>query len=1158
MIRDRLVVGILDTAMSEKLQLDSALDLEKAMKQIRQREAVKEHQSHLRGDGSKSHPVVVDELRRNLRRGARKPHQQGRSSNKPGGAKPGVNERLCKRCGGKDHPRGGNCPAKDATCHRCNRKGHYSAQCFSKTAASVSTGDPEDSTVDTLFLDAVTSKNDSAEWRTTVRLEGQEIPFKMDTGAEVSVITEEVYKSLGRKAPLLYKASRRLQGPTGFSLKTLGEFKGTMEKAAKKCQLPIFVVRGLRTNLLGLPAISALQLAARLDAVNATRGWDPKTSHPNLFKGLGTLGTEYTIKVKNDATPYALYTPRNVPIPLRAKVKEELDRMEKLGVISKVTEPSSWCAGMVVVPKPSGAVRVCVDLKNLNQSVLREPHPIPSVDDTLAHLTGATVFSKVDANSGFWQIPLSEETRHYTTFITPYGRYQFNKLPFGISSAPELFQSRMNRLLEGLDGVLCHMDDVLIFASSEAEHATRLKLVLERLQNAGVTLNREKCTFFTDQIKFLGHIISKSGIRADPAKTEPILKMPPPTNVPELRRFMGMVNHLGKFSPQLATLTHPLRELLSKKNSWTWGKEQDDAFNKVKAELANTPTLTLYDPTAETKVSADASSYGLGAVLLQKIADAWKPVAYASRSLSETERRYAQIEKEALAATWACEKFQNLILGKLVEIESDHKPLIPLLNSKRLEDLPPRVLRFRLRLSRFEYYVKHVSGKLLYTADTLSRAPLHTVDHNLEEKAELFALSTVQGLPASPQRLQKYKTAQEEDPVCCQIANFCQSEWPDKEQLNPSLLPYWKERSSISRKDKLLLYNQRILVPQSLRSETLQKIHTGHQGTARCRLLTKISVWWPGISSEIAQMVDNCSICAKEASHRREPLISTPTPDYPWQLLGSDLFELQGNHYLLVADYYSRYLEVIKLSSTTSSAVIQAMQAMFARFGIPEYLRSDNGPQYSSEEFKNFTNQFGFLHNTSSPRYPQSNGFAERMVQTAKKLIRRSPNHQLALLSYRSTPLSWCNLSPAQLLMGRSLRSTVPQSDHHLIPTWDYLSNFRKTEAKYRKEQKRNYDNRYKTRELPTLPNDTQVWIRSGERTEKGQVVAKEETPRSYVIQTHEGSQLRRNRSHLQEVPLKENTPTITPPPSPLSEKRIIMTRSKTGTEIKLPLRYST
>ena len=258
------------------------------------------------------------------------------------------------------------------------------------------------------------------------------------------------------------------------------------------------------------------------------------------------------------------------------------------------------------------------------------------------------------------------------------------------------------------------------------------------------------------------------------------------------------------------------------------------------------------------------------------------------------------------------------------------------------------------------------------------------------------------------------------------------------------------------------------------------------------------------------------AICAKEASHRREPLISTPIPDYPWQLLGSDLFELQGNHYLLVADYYSRYLEVIKLSSTTSSAVIQAM---FARFGIPEYLRSDNGPQYSSEEFKNFANQFGFLHNTSSPRYPQSNGFAERMVQTAKKLIRRSPNHQLALLSYRSTGaislqhnFSWDDLYILQYLKVTTI-SFLP----------GIISPISERQAKYRKEQKRNYDNRYKTRELPTLPNDTQVWIRSGERTEKGQVVSKEETPRSYVVQTHEGSQLCRNRSHLQEVPLKEN-----------------------------------
>ena len=385
MIRDRLVVGILDTALSQKMQLDSKLDLDKAMKQCRQGEAVKEHQTILRGDGSKGNPIAVDDLRRSQRRaGAKKPHQQGR---KPGGAKQGVNERLCKRCGGKEHPKGGNCPARDATCHKCNRKGHYSAQCFSKTVAKTTT---DDQSVDTLFLDAVASERKSV-WRSTIRLEGQEVQFKIDTGAEVTVITEDVYKSLGRQVPQLTKTSKRLQGPTGISLETLGEFKGLLEKAAKKCLLTIFVVRGLRSNLLGLPAITALQLVTRLDAVNSK--WDPRTSYPKLFKGLGTMGEEYTIKVREDATPYALCTPRNVPIPMRAKVKQELDRMEEMGVISKVTDPSSWCAGMVVVPKASGAVRVCVDLKNLNQSVLREPHPIPSVDDTLAHLTGATVFS---------------------------------------------------------------------------------------------------------------------------------------------------------------------------------------------------------------------------------------------------------------------------------------------------------------------------------------------------------------------------------------------------------------------------------------------------------------------------------------------------------------------------------------------------------------------------------------------------------------------------------------------------------------------------------------------------------------------------------------------------------------------------------------------
>ena len=239
------------------------------------------------------------------------------------------------------------------------------------------------------------------------------------------------------------------------------------------------------------------------------------------------------------------------------------------------------------------------------------------------------------------------------------------------------------------------MDDVLVFGKDTQEHDARLQKILQQIQAAGATLNQ----FCKSSLKFLGHLIDQTGIRPDPDKTSAIVDMPIPQNLSDLRRFMGMINQFGKFSNKLAELTEPLRQLLSKKNSWIWGHAQDQAFAKVKSELMKPTVLALFDVNADLKVSADASSFGLGAVLLQNSNSRWQPVAFASRVMSDTERRYAQVEKEALAITWACEKFSTYILGKKFMIETDHKPLVPLLGTKHLDDLPPRVLRFRLRLS---------------------------------------------------------------------------------------------------------------------------------------------------------------------------------------------------------------------------------------------------------------------------------------------------------------------------------------------------------------------------------------------------------------------------------------------------------------------------
>ena len=289
---------------------------------------------------------------------------------------------------------------------------------------------------------------------------------------------------------------------------------------------------------MGLPAIKALEIITGINAITQSI----PEQYPTLFSGLGTFKREYTIKLRPDAKPFCLFTPRNVPLPLREKVKQEIQRMEKLGVISRTEEPTPWCAAMVIVPKPSGSVRICVDLKPLNESVMREIHPLPKVDTNLAQLTGARLFSKLDTNSGFWQVPLSKESRLLTTFITPYGRFCFNKLPFGIASAPEHFQCRMNEILRDLPGVICHVDDILVSGRDKNEHDSRLHAVMKRLEAAGVTLNKEKCQFSCTKIVFLGHVIDANGISPDPHKTEAIRNMKSPRNVTELQRFMGMIN----------------------------------------------------------------------------------------------------------------------------------------------------------------------------------------------------------------------------------------------------------------------------------------------------------------------------------------------------------------------------------------------------------------------------------------------------------------------------------------------------------------------------------------------------------------------------------------------------------------------------------------
>ena len=865
MIRDRIVVGISNSKLSEQLQLDPELKLETAIAKVRQSEAVKQQQSVVRGkenelietvsSESESESVEVVYSRKPPKYHGKKSHRAVQATRKPSSG-----DDSCTRCGKSPNHSKFQCPAFEAICHKCSKRGHFQVMCRSTSNVSSIISEDDDAflgTVQACADVATVESTGSNPWEISLKINAVYQVFKIDTGADVTVIPKSMFQKLsGAK---LHHSMKRLRGASLYPLSVVGQFKGTLQYKERSIEEEIFVIEGLETALVGRPAIQALGLVVRVDAVAGVNIEDTiVSSHPKLFSGLGEFSGEYTVRLKEGAKPFALTTPRRVALPLLKKVKKELERMQSLGVIRRVDEPTLWCAGMVVVPKANGSVRICVDLTRLNENVCRERHILPSVEQSLAQLGGAKVFSKLDANSGFWQVKLSEESALLTTFITPYGRFCFNRLPFGITSAPEYFQKRMSQVLAGLEGNVCMVDDVLVYGTTQAEHDKNLAAVLKRIEEAGITLNREKCSFSKSirSVKFLGHVIEASGIKPDPEKVKAIQDMPEPTNMSELRRFLGMINQMGRFTPSIAEKGKPLRDLLSKQCHWLWGNAQRQAFNELKQLLSSQPVLALYDPNKRTIISADASSYGLGAVLTQVQDDGNnRPVAFASRALSKTEQRYAQIEKEGLAITWACERFQEYVIGLEFHVETDHKPLVPLFSTKILDELPPRIQRFKMRLMRFKFSISHVPGKSLTTADALSRAPIRTSQHVGLSKQEVdaFVNLVVANMPATEKCLDNIRQKQEEDEACKQIMSYCQNSWPAKEHVPPSVKQFYPFRDELTVVNGLLLRGIRIVIPVSLRMEILEKLHTGHQGITKCREQARQSVWWPGLSSQLAE-----------------------------------------------------------------------------------------------------------------------------------------------------------------------------------------------------------------------------------------------------------------------------------------------------------------
>ena len=1147
-IRDRLVLGVRDVELSEKLQLQPDLKLQGAVQQARQFELVK-----LQLNEQRQSQQSVDAVGQRSTRGASRGGPRGGQHRQLHPAQGGrhhttdSHQKSCTNCGG-NHDRSKPCPAKGKRCRACGKQNHFERVCRSSRPHQVREV-AELSPETTYFLGSVANAEEEPPWRTDLVIQGRRISFKIDTGADVSVIPKRVYDSL-RPKPKLRPSFASLRSPGG-ELRHLGTFNAGVRQDDRSMQLRIFVLNSDCDSLLSRDAALRLGLVKRLDDVK------------NL--AFGEIGEPVQcdpvkICLQDDATPYSVTTPRRIPIPILPKVEAELQRMEKNGVIERVTEATDWCAPMVPVMKKGGGVRICVDLKKLNRAIKRQRYMLPTIEDITHKLQGSKIFTKLDATSGFWQLPLDEETARLTTFITPFGRYFFRRLPFGISIAPEVFQRTMESILRDIDGVEEYMDDILVHADCQEKHDKILGLVLERLAKVGLKLNKEKCEFNKEEINFLGHTFNKDGVKPDSTKLEAIQNMEDPKDVSELRRWLGMVNYLGRFVPDLSETLHPLNDLLHKDSQWLWGQPQITAMKKVKALLSEAPTLAYYDAKKRTVISADASSYGLGGVLLQEHNGELKPVAFCSRTLTSAEKGYAQIEKECLAMVWACEKFDRYLVGlDSFTALTDHRPLISLVNKRDLQETPLRCQRLLMRLMRYNVTAEYVPGKDMVVADALSRSPMAGNHINrLQNDIEEYVNEVMASWPASDAKLNQIREATQQDVNLKTAMEYTISGWPThKQDVWLAARDLFNIRQELSVCDGLLLRGDRIVIPYSMRREMLDRIHDGHLGITKSRERANQAVWWPGLSKDVETTVSKCRFCLeKQPSQKHEPLMPSSLPTRPFERMAADLCEFKGQHFLVTTDYFSRYIDIGYLPNISSASVINKLKNTFAHHGIPQTLISDNGRQFSSEEFKNFASEWNFTHVTSSPHFPQSNGAAERAVKIAKDILKQDDVF-LALLTYRSTPLPELGASPAELAFGRRLRTTLPTLPKTLLPRTVDPDTVRRRDETAKARQAKYHDSRHGARPLFELqPGDPVLVKKEGEKSwNQPATVHSKCAPRSYIIQTPNGH-LRRNRRHLRlqpesphrsssgsaaHLPLAVGTPgggtgavPVQPPPSPV------------------------
>ena len=1165
---EQIITGTRHTEVQkELLGKDQALTLDQALEIGRTHEASLQHMQQLKQSQQQHEAQNVHYMKR---------------------APPHKGEKACTRCGYKAHIRREDCPALGSTCSVCGKPNHWSPVCrlnqsgpapsrqqkprrqSGHQAGRQGTGHPrrehravnaitEDDvfshlTINSLEISAISSiKEDSRDEAFTylaTRLDDQKVMVnlrvKVDTGAQGNTLPVRMYQQM---FPNSLTAEGLPQADAVSHTDTvLTAYNGTIIKQHGCVELPcrfgdsdwtptkFFVVESEGPAIVGLPSSRQLNLVTLHCAITATESKEKVKAvedlvrlYPDQFDKIGKFPGKYHIQLKEDAQP-VIHAQRKFSIHLRDQLKAQLEEMERTEVIKKVQEPTDWVNSMVCTKKSDGTLRVCLDPKDLNKAIKRCHHKTPTLEELTHKLAGATVFSKLDAKNGYWSVELDDSSSLLTTFNTPFGRYRYLRMPFGLVMSQDVFQRKMDQILEECPGTMGIADDVAVFGKNEADHDANLHNLFAIAKKHGLTFNSKKCSIKQQAIRFYGVTYDRDGAHPDQDKVADIKGMAKPSNQKELQEFLGIITYMSPFMPKLSDATEPLRRLLKKDTEFSWTPSHDSAFQQVQNLICTETTLAYFDPQKTTTVQVDASQKGLGAALMQD----GRPIAFASKSLSEVEQRYANIERELLAVVFGCERFHTYLFGRPFTVESDHKPL-EMIQLKNLGAAPPRLQRMLMRLQYYDLQIVYRPGKEMLLADGLSRLPPKNNSHlELDVQVNLihFGASKIQEL--------KDKTAQ--DRTLTDLRDVIVTGWPgSRKGLPTSLRPFWSCRDELSVEDSLVLKGERVVIPEAMRDEILERIHEGHQGHTKCKLRARECVFWPDINKDIEELTARCHICLEHArSQPKQPMLETELPTRPWQIIATDLFQLKGTTYLAVADYYSKFPIVKKMpENCTSNAVINALKEILSEYGIPDTIRSDNGPQYDSEQFAAFTKKWGIEHITSSPHFPQSNGFIERTIQTLKMTLRKAMESggdaHMALLNLRTTPIDSHLPSPAELLQGRRVRGNLPMRSR---PSRDQDDTHRRLTER-QGNQKAYYDRN--TVELTPLSPGQPIRVQHPQtgRWRPATVLDTRPEPRSYNIRTDDGAVYRRNRRQLRGLspsPPRAEQPPASPAPQPVPD----------------------